>query len=278
MIQTVQISEKIRIMNIWEEGIAPHNHDYYELVYVLEGSAEQTLSGTSVTVQKGDYFVVDYNSYHGYSNCKDFHIINCLFKPEFIDKALKGCIRFGELITSYLIHFNYGILSKIPADNVFHDDSGEMRELFEKLDYEYRYHTGGYIELMRCYLIQILVLSMRSIYVPDIREPHPATKKITEYVDEHFAEHISLGKLCEELNFSLPYISKRFKQDTGFTFQQYLQNVRIEHSCRLLAETDKKITHIAHNVGYDDIKFFGKIFKQKMNMSPREFRRMTRQS
>ena len=269
--------EKIMIMNINQLGVPTHNHDYYELVYVLEGSAEQTLSGANVTVSQGDYFVIDYNSCHGYSNCKDFRIINCLFKPEFIDKTLKGCVRFAELITSYLIHFNYSILSRIPADNVFHDDTGDILRLFELLESEYNSMRGGYIELMRCYLIQILVMSLRSIYTPDAEKTHPATKGIIRYIDEHFAERVTLSRLCSELNFSLPYISKRFKDDTGCTFQQYVQNVRIEQSCRLLAETNEKITHIAHNVGYDDIKFFGKIFKQSMNMSPREFRRMTRQ-
>ena len=136
---------------------------------------------------------------------------------------------------------------------------------------------GGYIEMMRCHLIEILVLSLRSIYVAPRNRRHMAVQKVAEYVDEHYSEHINLSSLCKEMNFSLPYISMRFREDMGISFQKYLQKVRIEHSCRLLAETDEKITHIAHNVGYDDIKFFGKIFKQTMNMSPREYRRMTRQ-
>ena len=70
----------------------------------------------------------------------------------------------------------------------------------------------------------------------------------------------------------------RFREDMGISFQKYLQKVRIEQSCRLLAETNEKITHIAHNVGYEDIKFFGKVFRDVMNMSPRAYRSMVKSS
>ena len=113
--------------------------------------------------------------------------------------------------------------------------------------------------------------------MPDKRR-HSATKKLVQYVDEHYSEHINLSTLCKDMNFSLPYISMRFREDMGIGFQRYLQKVRIEQSCRLLAETDEKITHIANNVGYGDIKFFGKVFRDVMDMSPREFRRMTREN
>ena len=49
--------------------------------------------------------------------------------------------------------------------------------------------------------------------------------------------------------------------------------MRIEHSCRILANTDKKVIDAAQLVGYDDIKFFGSVFKRFMNMTPSEYRR-----
>jgi YesN/AraC family two-component response regulator len=165
-------------------------------------------------------------------------------------------------------------LSRLPADNIFHDSTGDIRKLFESIEREYHDGDGGYIEMMRCHLIEILVMSLRSIYVSPNMKKHSATKKLLEYVDDHYSEHINLGSLCSEMNFSLPYVSMRFREDMGISFQKYLQKVRIDQSCRLLAETNEKITHIANNVGYGDIKFFGKVFREVMNMSPREYRTM----
>lgn len=272
MSRIFNIDKEILILKFKENGTNSHHHHFYELVYVLDGSAEQNIAGVKATVKKGDYYIIDYNTVHSYSNCRDFRIINCLFKPEFIDKTLKGCDNFSKLITNYLIHFNYSILSKIPANNVFHDENGSIKMLFEAIYHESEQVKGGYVELMRCYLIEIIVLSLRSIHLPYRIQTSKVTHNIIQYIRDHYAEHITLSSICSQLNFTVPYISKKFKEDTGLTFQQYLQNVRIEQSCRLLSETDKKITEIAHDVGYGDIKFFGELFKKAMNISPREFR------
>lgn len=60
-------------------------------------------------------------------------------------------------------------------------------------------------------------------------------------------------------------------------FLEQLQKLRIAQSCHLLATTDMKISQIAAYVGYDDIKFFNKLFKDKLDLTPREFRNLQRQ-
>ena len=79
---------------------------------------------------------------------------------------------------------------------------------------------------------------------------------------------------CQEHHFSLQYISRKFKQETGITFREYLQKIRIEKSCVLLAGSDLRISEIASAVGYDDIKFFNSMFKKLVMMSPREYRKL----
>ena len=98
----------------------------------------------------------------------------------------------------------------------------------------------------------------------------------TDYLikgESSFTENISLSHLGRELNFSLPYLSRLFHREVGLSFQQYLQKIRIAHSCRLLAETRLSITQIAQEVGYSDTKHFGKLFRKTVHMSPREFRK-----
>lgn len=264
---------KIEIHQLLQKDAALHSHDFYELVYVLNGCAEQTLGETTMHVKKGDFFIIDYGSCHSYRNCQSFEIINCLFMPEFIDKTLSGCTSFAQLITNYLIRFNYTILSEVPANNVFTDTDGRIKTLFETLLEEYTDRKHGFIELIRCGLIEILVRSLRSIVDPDKPQMHAATLQLTRYIDEHFTENISLSHLGRELNFSLPYLSRLFHREVGISFQQYLQKTRIEHGCRLLAETRLSITQIAQELGYSDTKHFGKLFRKTVHMSPREFRK-----
>ena len=59
------------------------------------------------------------------------------------------------------------------------------------------------------------------------------------------------------------------------TFTDYLQKLRIEKSCELLAGSDMRIAEIAQAVGYEDIKFFNRLFKRTLGMPPREYRRVS---
>ena len=99
-------------------------------------------------------------------------------------------------------------------------------------------------------------------------------EQIKHYVDENYMKNISLSDISRELNFSLPYLSRLFTSKAGICFSEYLQNVRIEQSLKILANTNAKLFEVAQLVGYSDIKFFTKVFKKKMNMTPGKYRKM----
>ena len=98
-------------------------------------------------------------------------------------------------------------------------------------------------------------------------------KRIIKYTAENISDKNILGNLSKKENFSVSYLSRKFKEDMGISFTEYLQNERIEQSMRLLANTDKKITEIAGFCGYSDMKFFNFIFKKRLGITPREFRK-----
>ena len=75
------------------------------------------------------------------------------------------------------------------------------------------------------------------------------------------------------LNYSVPYLSKNIKTETGENFVNHLQKVRLEHSCRLLANTDKSVYEIMCSVGYRDVKFFNLLFKKNFSATPSEYRK-----
>ena len=60
----------------------------------------------------------------------------------------------------------------------------------------------------------------------------------------------------------------------GMSFAEYLQRTRIEQSCHMLENSDKKINEIASLCGYDNIKFFNKVFKSTLKITPREFKNL----
>ena len=92
-------------------------------------------------------------------------------------------------------------------------------------------------------------------------------------VSEHYMEELTLQELALRLNYSLPYISKKFKDAVGISFIRYLQNYRVMQACRLLISSRRSISEISEAVGYRDVKFFSDIFKRNTGVSPSDFRR-----
>lgn len=93
------------------------------------------------------------------------------------------------------------------------------------------------------------------------------------YVEEHYAETISLEDVAKYVCLSPTYFSSLFKSQTGQGFLSYLQSVRIGQAKRLLRETSVNIGEIAGMVGYADVKYFGKLFTKETGIKPSAYRK-----
>ncbi len=259
-----------------QKQVSMHDHAFLELTYVQSGTVEHTLDEQTMVLREGDYLIVDYGSRHCYRALDDngFDNLDCLFLPELLDPILKGTKSLRTLLEHYLLHFNMQALVQNPAHMVFHDDSGRIRELLQRMQTEQERHEAGYTEIVRCYLIEILIFTMRLL---DDAQAAAAGQDITgfltAYVAEHYMEELTLQELAARLNYSLPYVSKRFKEDTGVTFVHYLQSYRVMQGCRLLTSSRRTLAEITEMVGYRDVKFFSSLVKRMTGLSPADFRR-----
>ncbi|GLQ33337.1 GlxA family transcriptional regulator [Litoribrevibacter albus] len=86
----------------------------------------------------------------------------------------------------------------------------------------------------------------------------------------------SVVSLAEGVHLSERQFKRRFKQATGLSPLEYLQAVRIEHAKRALAHSQTGIEQVALSVGYEDVRFFRKLFKRQVGVSPSEFRDKSR--
>ena len=252
--------------------VRPHEHDFLELAYVSYGSAEHIIGNSKVKIGVGDYFFIDYNTVHSYESTSGsaIEVVNCLFKPRFIDNSLTYCRSFRLLLNHYLIKVKTETLRISPVDTMFHDDDGSVGSYFGTLVREYNEKQPGFSEMMRCTLIEVILTTVRRIATTDFGDD--AIRFLTDYVSENYRKPLSLSVLARQVGYSLPYLSERFKQTMGSGFKEYLIKIRIDEACRLLANTDKKIVDIAADVGYTDVNFFYSVFRRITGQSPREFR------
>lgn len=101
-----------------------------------------------------------------------------------------------------------------------------------------------------------------------------AIKKAIAYIRMHYAENISLEEIADRLDITPEYLSTLFNREVGINFSGFLRDFRLSHAKRLLKGTDKKVYEIAQEVGYPDSKYFNRVFKENVGVSPREFRQI----
>jgi two-component system response regulator YesN len=97
-------------------------------------------------------------------------------------------------------------------------------------------------------------------------------EKAKNLLDTQYAQHITLQSVADQLAIHPVWLSQLFKKETGTNFLDYMTELRIEQSKKLLRDSQLKIYEIAEQVGYQDLQYFGKLFKKRTGQTPKEFR------
>lgn len=105
------------------------------------------------------------------------------------------------------------------------------------------------------------------------REPYSFhVKKALDYIDSKYREDFKLNDVADYLNINKSYFCSILKKETGFTFTQYLNNIRIEKSKYLLVNENYSVMDIALSVGFNNQNYYNIIFKKLNNVTPLEYR------
>ncbi len=98
------------------------------------------------------------------------------------------------------------------------------------------------------------------------------TADIIEYLENNIASQIKLTDISNEFSYSLSSIKRIFKNETGYSIIDYLNNMRIEKAKEILTDGRISIENVAAMVGFSNIYYFSNVFKNRTGKSPRKFR------
>ena len=88
------------------------------------------------------------------------------------------------------------------------------------------------------------------------------------HIKNNYEEKISISDLSKELAYSESMLNRKFKKEVHITFNEYLNRYRINKAIDLLKNSDYNITEIAYMCGYSSAKYFARVFKKYLGMSP----------
>lgn len=98
------------------------------------------------------------------------------------------------------------------------------------------------------------------------------TKNAIELIYEHFGQKLTTQEAAEKCNMSLATFKKRFKKEHFTSFNDYLTQYRLSIASELLEKTDRSVKDIAYYLGYKDVSYFIKLFKEELDLTPYQFR------
>ncbi len=94
------------------------------------------------------------------------------------------------------------------------------------------------------------------------------------YIHKNYASNLSLAMVADQIHLNPTYLSTLFKKETGVSFTQYVNNIRINEAKHLLSSTNNSILNIAIGTGFEDQSYFCKVFKRSTNVTPTQYRKL----
>ncbi|MBW5446496.1 response regulator [Cohnella sp. CFH 77786] len=193
---------------------------------------------------------------------------------------------YVKLLSDNLTERGWGNIFSVPSDRhigVMITERGKFREIEQWIrnhfDIPVRLASGSGFSRLED-LPYSFKEANRAFQLHDFRTIHQLNESddsrrmqdMIAYVNRHFTEEISLDVLARRFFLSREHISRRLKQELGMTLSDFLIQLRVEQAKKWLCETDENMFTISTKLGYQDEKYFSKLFKRRVGMTPMEYR------
>ena len=240
-----------------------HWHQRMEFVYLADGVCDFEINGKHYTGASGDLFVVHSGEIHNISSYSGACIYICTFQPAILNQFcteagfVQNCITADELKEAKL-------------DEAIHKIFGEMYS--EKVNNE-RYSN----EIIKINIVKLYCLLIRYFETETVSDKKDIKKfmdfqTVLSYITNNFSENITLNDVAEQISYSPAYTSTLFVTYTGVNFKNYLDSIRIYEAVKLIKNTNRTITQISTECGFDNIRTFNNTFKRVTGLSPSKLR------
>ena len=243
-----------------------HYHDELEFLPIVEGPFTAVVDGVEYTANSGEVIFINSGVPHRtYSTVPSRNGLVQFKEGSFIFSDISRIVKYSARLSS-LSDSKIRILKNERLYSL----------LIEAID-EAEQKQSGYEMFVRSAICSLLGYLYRQGILADPEQLYKSKElqKILpaiEYLNEHYAEPITLEALSARLGFDQSYFCRIFKSATGATFIEYLNFVRISKAEKMLSRTSESILSISEAVGFASVSYFNRVFKKFRACSPRAYR------
>ena len=256
-----------------------HAHEFFEISYLLDGQAEHTIDGRTLTMSQGDLCIIPPFVEHSINRC-DGLFFNILLKASSFEVTYRSLLNvYSSPLVSFLYHsFFCSNLSKyhlIKADDI-PDSAHELLQLLilEKFRRENdNADDSPYVWMMKSFFALLSDASSAQDISSDNLPlyPHSTVPAILNYLKQHYKD-ATLQSVAKEFNYSPAYVSRLIKAQTQTNFVSIQRRLKINEACRLLKETELSVSDISAEIGFESCSSFYKAFMAQTGHTPSAYR------
>ena len=251
-------------------------HEALEIKYFLNGGAEINCGSNCFLTETGDLVIINPFEYHSTRIFSEeilpvYHMMNIDLNHPSVRSVFSDNPELFENKDETNIPF---FINRIGNQNL------DCVKLFLLLTEECQKNGNEftpYLEsLLKAFLYSIIKDGINPDHPDNLKSLNSATSDLVpalQYIDIHFCENISISTLADLCRLSVSRFSHLFKEVTGTSAIQYLNDLRISKAAMYLNTTNLSVSDIALKIGFSDAAYFSRIYKKSLGISPSDYRK-----
>lgn len=246
-----------------------HWHEDIQFIYVLEGEIEIKTLTKLVSVDAGSGVFINKNVVHHVRKNSACHYNSFIFPDYFLK------FYFGSPAKDFVESIIGKEQIPICCFSRKTENHRTILNALKRLSEIEKNKTDFYVYEVLVSLTTLWLEVRKNIQFPSEKQDivvHARMQKFLQYIEQHFGEDVSLEVLAASANVSKSECLRCFKSTMQSTPYKYLIEYRLSKAAELLKNTDESISNIAECVGFHQISHFGKCFKEKTGLAPRDYR------
>jgi len=255
-----------------------HSHEYLQILMVLHGNIVHESGGKEKTMGSGELVCIPAFQKHRDHYEIGSEVVTISFMPSIVDSLFANphlLGRSGHFNESLLASFFLPALREVRTIKPRIDTFQTLCTLVEKMDLEQKGADFG--SKMRLHARVIEFLAAIQEHVGPVAKPvsstcHGAIESVLSHLQRHFHHELSVEELIAKSGFSATLFRREFKELTGRSCLQYLNELRIFHAITAIRNTERSLKEISTDVGFVEFATFHRVFKRIKGVGPKTFR------
>lgn len=248
-----------------------HFHDKYEIYYLRAGERYYFVKDKVFHIKKGHLVLIKEGELHKTTDAEkpDHERLLIYFRKPFIETANKSTDRILNLLKgkSYCV-MELSLKERQEVERIF----SEMFQETEAQEECFEICLQGLLMKLLVYIGRYIRQTDANVFL-STSPRHEKISGIVKYINEHYSEELSIPGIARLFFISPYYLSRIFKETTGFTLLEYINTVRIRAAQELLLNKKFKVIEIAEKSGFGSVSQFNRVFRQIAGYSPLSYRK-----